>query len=219
MKYFILTAALACLGLSVQAQTKYPDIEFSNEVYFLKKDDSVHTVTRLEKETSKMEMKTKLGGMAGAENGCTIDGDQSRVRLGSGNNLSFVFSTGSAKSSSSSASSDSVMRANGMDPAMMQNYSMSGTDPANAITLYKLETGKGKRKVLLMKSGGANPFASKKMKSSDKYGFSVKKIREGYWELVIDKPLPRGEYAFSMTAPPSPGSMGMDVSLFLFGID
>jgi hypothetical protein len=207
-----------CSSLLLQAQNKYPDPEFSNEVYYLKKD-SVYAVMRLDKEISKMETKTKLGGMAGAENGYTIDGERSAMRLNTGQNLSFVFSNGAGVKSSSSASSDSVMRANGMDPAMMQSYSMGGSDPANMITLYKVESGKGKRKVLLMKSPGASPFASKKIKSSDKYSFSVRKIREGYWELVIDKPLPKGEYAFSMMAQPGAGSMDMAVSLFAFGVD
>ena len=48
-------------------QTKYPEPEFSNEVYLLKKDSS--KVIRLEKGASKMDTKTKMGGMAGMENG------------------------------------------------------------------------------------------------------------------------------------------------------
>ena len=42
----------------------YPEPEFSNEVYFLKKD-SVYTVMRLEKNSANMETKTKLGGLGG----------------------------------------------------------------------------------------------------------------------------------------------------------
>jgi hypothetical protein len=216
MKYFILAITLACIGLSLQAQNKYPDPEFSKEVYYLKKD-SAYTVMRLEKESAKMETKTKMGGIGGAENGYSIDGEHSSVRLNSGHNLSFVFSNGTMARPSSS--SDSIMRANGMDPAMMQTSGMGGNDPASMITLYKVESGKGKRKVLLMKSPGAMPFGSKKIKSSDKYSFSVKPIRDGYWELVIDKALPKGEYAFSMMAPPSSGSMDIAMSLFAFGVD
>lgn len=61
------------------------------------------------------------------------------------------------------------------------------------------------------------PFGSKKQKTGEKYTFSVKKIREGYWELVIDKPLPDGEYAFAMSGM---GMQEMDGSttLFAFGI-
>ncbi len=72
---------------------KYPEPEFSKEVYFLKKD-TVNSVLRLEKEISKMEGKTKMGGMGGYENGYTIEGEKSSVRLPSGNGLSFVFSSG-----------------------------------------------------------------------------------------------------------------------------
>lgn len=159
---------------------------------------------RLEKGTSKMDTKTKLGGMGGAENGYTIDGERSSVRLQKGNDLSFVFTTGIG-TQSSNPKADSAMRANGLDPSMMQGMN-SMTDPANAITLYKVEPGKGERKVLLMKTPGMMPFSSKKIKSSDKMGFSVKKIKEGYWELVIDKKLSSGEYAFVMT---SMSAMGM----------
>ena len=62
------------------------------------------------------------------------------------------------------------------------------------------------------------PFASKKSKSSDKYTFSVRKIREGYWELVIDKTLPKGEYAFSMIGM-GMGNMDGSTTLFAFAID
>ena len=85
-----------------------------------------------------------------------------------------------------------------MDPSMMngmEGMNVMG-DPADMISLYKATSAKNKRKILMQKAGGA--FGGKKSQSSDKYTFSVKKIREGYWELVIDKPLPRGEYAFSM---------------------
>ena len=112
---------------------------------------------------------------------------------------------------------DSMMKANGIDPAMAQG--MDGMmDPVNMISLYKAETGKDKRKILIQKSPGAMPFGSKKMKSGDKYTFSVKKIREGYWEMVIDKTLPHGEYIFTMMDMMSM-SGGGEVILFAFAVD
>ena len=162
-----------------------------------------------------MESKTKMGGFGGSESGYTWENSKSTVRLATRNNLSFVFSTGA--SSNSSSQSDSMMQANGIDPSMQQRLN-SMTDPTNTITLYKAESGSGNRKILMMKSPGAMPFGSKKMQSSDKFTFSVKKIREGYWELVIDKPLPKGEYAFSMMG------MGMadmtgELLCLLFAVD
>lgn len=217
-KCFLFLAAFLIVGATwaQSNKTKYPEPEFSKEVYFLKKD-TVTTVIRLEKNSSKMESKTKMGGMGGAESGYSIEGEKSPVRINIRNNLSFVFSTG-ASGSSSSSTQDSMMRANGMDPAMMQNPMASLTDPSNTITLYKAESGKGKRKILMMKSPGAMAFGNKKMQSSDKFTFSVKKIRDGYWELVIDKPLPKGEYAFSLMGM---GMTNMDGSttLFAFGVD
>lgn len=195
---------------------KYPEPEFSKEVYFLK-SDSVVSVVRLEKASGKMDSKTKMGGLGGSESGYSWEGSRSTVRLSNRNNLSFVFSTG-ASAPSSSSSQDSMMRANGMDPAMMQNPMSSLTDPSSTITLYKAESGSGKRKILMMKTPGAMPFGSKKTQSSDKFTFSVKKIREGYWELVIDKSLPKGEYAFTLMGM-GMASMDGSTTLFAFGVD
>lgn len=198
------------------AQNNYPVPEFSNEVYWLQKDSN--KIVRLEKTTSKMDTKTKLGGMGGAENGYSVDGERSSARLKNGNNLSFVFSTVTGSAQSSNRSADSTMKANGIDPAMLQGMGTM-TDPSSAITLYKAESGKGERKVLLMKTPGMLPFGSKKIKSSDKMGFSVKKIKEGYWELVIDKKLSSGEYIFVMTSMSAMGMATGGAILFAFGVD
>lgn len=207
----ILFASLFCYTVAqVQAQT-YPQPEFSNEIYLLKKE-SAYTVIRLEKNTSKMETKTKLGGMGGAETGYPFDGAASTVRLQSGKNLSFVFTTSNAVSTSSN--SDSILRANGMDPSLMAAF--TGSDPAKNLTLYKVESAKGQRKIIYQKNGGM--FSGGKIKSSDKYSFSVKNIRDGYWELVIDKTLPKGEYAFTATTMADAGGMA-GLTIFAFGVD
>jgi hypothetical protein len=202
-------------------KNEYPAPEFSNEVYYLKKD-SINSLIRLEKGSSKMESKTKMGGMGGYEMGYEMADEKSGVRLVNVKNLSFVFSTGaSSGSSSSNAERDSMLKANGMDPSMTQGMPgmSSMTDPANSITLYKVEPGKGKRKILLQKSPGAMSFGKKKMMSSDKLTFSIKNIREGYWELVIDKTLSKGEYIFTYSNAMSMGGMSGDLLLFAFGID
>jgi|SRR5689334_8222838 len=212
LRIFFLTATVF-IGYGISAQT-YPEPEFSNEPYYFNKNAG-NKLVRLEKNSSKLD--TKTSAISGSESGYTIDGSASAVRLSSGNNVSFVFSTGTSGSASatSSAKSDSAMKANGVDPSMLSGMNMS--DPSQKLTLYKMETGKGVRKVLLQKAPGMNPFGSHKIQSSDKYTFSARKIRDGYWELVIDKPLPRGEYAFTATG------MGMDVMngtvLFAFGVD
>lgn len=218
-KYLFLPASAILTSLGLWAQpdnTKYPEPEFSNEVYYLKKD-STNAAVRLEKGSSKMESKTKMGGMGGYESGYILEGEKSTVRLRTGNNLSFILSKGSNGANSSSLS-DSIMKANGMDPSAMSVITGSMNDPSGTITLYKAESGKGKRKILMQKSGGAMPFASKKSKSSDKYTFSVRKIREGYWEPVIDKSLPKGEYAFSMMGMGA-GNTDGSTTLFAFAIE
>jgi len=215
MRILVLFFGTVFFGTVLSAQNNYPVPEFSNEVYWLRKDSS--KVVRLEKGTSKMETKTKMGGMGGAENGYLIDGEKSPVRLKEGNNLSFVFSSGTASSQSNPAA-DSTMRANGIDPSMMQGMN-SMNDPANTITLYKVESAKGERKILLMKTPGMLPFGSKKIKSSDKMGFSVKKVKEGYWELVIDKKLSSGEYVFVMKSMSAMDMATGGAVLFAFGVD
>lgn len=214
MKNFLSLSVVVVCAQILCAQT-YPDPEFSNEVYYLKKENP-YSLVRLEKNISKQGTKTKMGGYAGVEYGYTIEGGKSSVRFSSGNNLSFIFSTG-ISSASSNSQSDSVMKANGMDPNSLSGF--GGSDPSSTITLYKLDVDKGERKIYLMKSGGAFSFGKKTNQSSNKYTFSLKKIREGYWELVIDKPLPKGEYAFSMTGAMGSQDMTGSQTVFAFGVD
>jgi hypothetical protein len=172
----------------------------------------VLTLLRLEKGSSKQEMKTKMMGMAGMDQGYEMDGETSTVRLTNSNNLVFIFYTGEPKSSSSSAITDSMMKANGMDPAAMQNPMASMMDPAQNISLYNMKADKGKRKILLMSMG----LMGKSKKTASKYTLSVKKVKENYYELVVDKAsLPKGEYAFVMMNM----SMDQSYSLFAFGVD
>lgn len=209
MKKILLLLSLAPIAGFIHAQN-YPEPEFSNELYYLSKD-SVYKLSRLEKATS--EQNITSGMLKGSETSYNIEGTKSHVRLERGNQFSFVISTGA---SASSSSSDSAMRANGVDPSMLKGLGSTG-DPAQTITLYKLDIGKGERKVILQKVPGANPFGKHKIESSDKYTFSAKRIKDGYWELIVDKPLPKGEYAFTM----NPGGYNMmgDVMIFAFGVD
>jgi len=215
LRTILFTAMLFCAYVSY-AQN-YPDPEFSNELYYFNKNNG-NTLVRLEKNASKMDTKTNM--ISGSENSYLIEGAKSPVRVSGGANLSFVISDGSSSSASSggsSAKADSAMRANGMDPSMLKEINNFG-DPSHTITLYKLDIEKGERKVILQKAPGMNPFGSHKLTSSDKYTFSAKKIRTGYWELVIDKTLPRGEYAFTMMNM-SAASMDGGTLLFAFGVD
>ena len=136
----------------------------------------------------------------------------SPVRFGNGDNISFIYSTATS-SGSSNSQSDSMMRANGIDPNTFNGF---GGDPSSMITLYKLDIDGGNRKIYLQKIGGY--FGKHKNQTSDKCTFSLKKIHDGYWELLVDKPLPKGEYAFSMMGM---GMQDMDGShtVFAFGID
>jgi hypothetical protein len=206
--YFLMTGMFA---MAQNTKASYPIPEYSNEICLLKKDSAL-TLQRLEKGSSKQEMKTKMMGMAGMDQGYELDGETSPVRLTNSNNLVFIFYTGEPKSSSSSAAADSIMKANGMDPGAMQNPMASMMDPAQNISLYSMKSDKGKRKILLMSMG----LMGKSKKTASKYTLSVKKVKENYYELVVDKTaLPKGEYAFVMMNM----SMDQSYSLFAFGVD
>jgi len=185
----------------------YPQPEFTNEVYFLKKDNS-YSLVRLEKSSAKQE--TKVNVIKGSEYGYEIEGKSSPVRLDGGNSISFIYTT---TNSSPNSKSDSIMKANGMNPSAMTGF---GNDPSSTITLYKVNVDGSSRKIYLQKQGGY--FGSHKNQTSDKYTFSLKKIRDGYWELVIDKPLPKGEYAFSMMGMGA-GDMSGSHTVYAFGVD
>lgn len=210
MKKKISVSAALLYASMLFAQT-YPDPEFSNEVYYLKKDNP-YTLVRLEKNSAKQVNKVNV--IKGAEFSYEIEGKSSSVRFSSGNNISFIFSNG-ASSSSSNSKSDSVLKANGMDPNGLN--SMMGGDPASMITLYQVTVDGETRKIYLQKSGGY--FSGHKNQNSNKYSFSVKKIRDGYWELVVDKSLPKGEYAFSTMGLTGGTGMTGSPTVFAFGID
>lgn len=210
MKKIISFSTALLSGFVLLAQT-YPDPEFSNEVYYLKKENR-YSLVRLEKTSAKME--TKVSMIKGAEYGYEFEGKNSPVRFSNGTTISFIFSNG-ASSSSTNSKSDSAMRANGMDPNSFSG--MMGGDPSSMITLYKVNVDGDVRKIYMQKAGGY--FSSHKNQSSDKYTFSVKKIRDGYWELVVDKPLPKGEYAFSMMGGMASTDMSGSHIVFAFGVD
>jgi hypothetical protein len=214
MKYLSILALSIGFAHIAFAQN-YPDAEFSNEVYYLKKD-SVHSLMRLEKETTKMESKAKGAGFGGFESAYNIEGEKSPARVQRARSISFVFSTGGSGTATSNAQRDSMLRANGIDPSAMSSGMSSMNDPSNTITLYETDVSKGKRKIVMQKAGGA--FSSKKLQSSDKYTFSARKIRDGYWELVVDKALPTGEYAFSVMAMTA-GNMDGSTTVYCFGVD
>jgi hypothetical protein len=96
---------------------------------------------------------------------------------------------------------------------MMENIN----DPAKMISLFKLTSKGGSRKMVTMASQGMTVF-SKKDKGSLNYTLSFKKIRDGYFEIVVDKPLPSGEYAFINNG--GMNSMnGTTALLFAFAVD
>jgi hypothetical protein len=199
------------VAMAQNSKASYPIPDYSNEICLLKKDSAL-TLQRLEKGSSKQEMKVKMMGMGGMDQGYEMDGETSTVRLTNSNNLVFIFYTGEPKSSSSSAMADSMMKANGMDPAAMQNPMASMMDPTQHISLYSMKADKGKRKILLQSMG----IMGKSKKTASKYTLSVKKVKENYYELVVDKSLlPKGEYAFVMMNM----SMDQSYSLFAFGVD
>jgi hypothetical protein len=212
MKRFILIMiSLNALVASAQSQ-KYPNPEYNNEIYLFNKDSA--QLSRLEKGSSKFQSNTKMGGMGGSETGYLMEGERSAVRLKSGNHLSFVFFAGD-HGKTSSPEADSAMMASGVSFSGGTDPMSMLTDPSRTTSLYSVTSAKGKRNIVI-KSYPGMKMLGKSKKESTNFTLSVKKIRDGYYQLDVDKPLPKGEYAFVMN---SMTSTDGSVVLFAFGID
>lgn len=212
MKKIFLSLILLFFAGVMLAQD-YPTPEYNNEICLYKKDSN--KLVRLEKGSSKLETKAKVMGIGGMENGYTLDGEKSTVRLSNGDNLTFIISSGSASNLTPEA--DSAMKAGGMDLSGAQGGSMAMNDPSHNTTLYSMSSDKGKRKILLGSASGISMFGKTK-KLSTKYTLSVKKVKDNYYLISVDKNLPKGEYAFVTMS-----LMDMDASgaylLFAFAVD
>jgi hypothetical protein len=208
-----LLAVLQSTGLRASAQN-YPNPDFNNEVCSYRKDSN--RVSRLEKQTADMSNKTGFGGFSASTTEYDIDGAHASVRLSDIEKYSFVFWNGSTDGATVAGNrGDSMMRASGIDPNMMTQA--SGMNGPSQFTLYKMEVSGGKRIIVLAKAGGFS-FGKKNNSGSDKYSTSMRKIREGYFEMVVDKRLPKGEYAFVVMAA-GVGGMHGGANLFCFGVD
>ena len=197
----------AGFGSDAAAQN-YPNPDFTNEIYAFRKDSA--KLTRLEKETSKLENKTSFGG---GSMQYEIDERQSNVRFVNMDPYSFVFYTGTGASAVTAGSAgDSTMRANGMDPNMFNG--MGNVNPSQ-IALYKLDASHDKRLIVVARAGG---IFNKKSSTTATLTTSVRKIRDGYFEIVPDKKLLTGEYAFAIQQT-GVTSMGGGVVLFCFAVD
>ncbi len=221
--FTILLCATPIFLLAQKTTLTYPEPEFGKEVYGYKKNNN--ELVRLEKETSTMKTKTKMGGFAGAQMAYEMQGKKSSVRFNGTENLTFVFQSGYGKKESVKTESQVSMGADSLNmmgdnsmPAMPDMSSMMDmmNDPAKTISLYEVALKDGKRKIVMQDSGGMTMF-SKKEKSNTKYSLSFKKVKEGYFEIVVDKRLPRGEYVFVNTG--QGNSMDNSSTLFAFAID
>ena len=196
-----------------QKADDFPIPEYNNEIYFYKKDSA--KLIRLEKGLSKLDTKMKMGGMGGSESSYSIDDERSPVRFSIGTPLVFVYYTSKSNSLPSSPQMDSVIKANGMNRSEMSAMMDKMNDPGNTTSLYSADPGNNKRKIITQASQGMK-ILGKAKNSSKKYSLSIKKIKEGYYEIVVDKPLSKGEYSFVMT---DMGSSDMSYKLFAFAID
>jgi hypothetical protein len=210
-KNFLLSGCIVLSNILI-AQNSYPVPEYANEIYLVKKDSNISLV-RLEKAYSNQEMKVKMMGMGGMDQGYATDGEKSTIRFSSGSNWVFLFYNGdpAADSTSSSAEADSAMKANGMDMKAMSGIS-SMYDPTQMISFYNMKSEKGKRKILTQSMG----LMGKSKSTATKFSLSMKKIKENYYEIKVDKSLPRGEYSFVMM---DMAGMGQSYVLFAFGVE
>jgi hypothetical protein len=212
MKRKILLFSCFAISISLVAQKTYPIPEYANEIYLEKKDSTI-SLTRLEKAYSNQEMKVKMMGMGGMDQGYATDGEKSTIRFSSSTNWVFLFYNGdpATDSVSSSAEADSAMKANGMDMKALSAMS-SLYDPTQMISLYNMKSEKGKRKILTQSMG----LMGKSKSTATKFSLSIKKVKDNYYEMKVDKPLTKGEYSFVMM---DMGGMSQSYVLFAFGVD
>jgi len=215
-KYFFIAFAILIASPFSFAQpdkTKYPEPEYSNEIYLLKKDSS--KLCRLEKGSSKMKTKTKMGGMGGSESSYSIEGESSPIRFTNGSDLCFILYTGKQPGFSSTPQMDSAMKANGTNAQQMNEAMEMFNNPEKNTSLYDMDPEKDQRKIIAMSNQGMK-ILGKAKKESKKYTLSIKKVKEGYYEILVDKTLPKGEYSFLVM---DMMSRDMSYKLFAFGID
>jgi hypothetical protein len=207
----IVMALSAGFTFTATAQT-YPNPDFNNEVYAYRKDSG--KLTRLEKETATIQQRSSFGGMGGASMQYEVDGKQAPIRMIDMDQYTFVFWTGSTGTEVKTGSGgDSAMRANGMDPNMFNGF--GGLNPSQ-IALYKMDISHDKRIIALAKGGGFN--FSKKSGPAGTISTSFRKVRDGYFEIVLDKKLMPGEYAFVIQQT-GMAAAGGGVVLFCFGVN
>ncbi|HTR29381.1 MAG TPA: hypothetical protein VMH27_08920 [Puia sp.] len=206
----ILTITLAIgFGMTASAQS-YPNPDFNNEVYALRKDSG--KLTRLEKASSQIHQKNSF--MGGGSMQYDVEAKQSPVRFTNMDPYSFIIYTGSGNGGSfaSGSAGDSAMRASGMDPNMFNGF---GSLNPSQIALYRMDVSHDQRAVVMAKGGG---YFNKKSTSSGVLTTSFRKVRDGYFEIVIDKKLAPGEYAFLVQQTGMASANG-GVILFCFGVD
>lgn len=193
MKWKLLTVCLFIYcSLSAQDNKQYPTPEFANEIYYL--DNSNNSLVRLEKGSSGIKSKMRMAGLGGSENVFVMENEKSPVQIKDSVSLSFIYYTGDS------------------DPSGWETM----FDPAKTTSLYNAYPDLGSRKVVLQSSSGMRILG--KAKESKKFTFSIRKIKPGYTEFVVDKPLSKGEYMFVVMGG---FNMSMDgsVSLFAFEIE
>jgi len=212
--FVICLFTLMCLVSFAQDSKQLPpEPEFILEVYAF--DKQKIGLVRLEKENSRLETKTKMGGFAGAEYVYNLGGEKSTVRFSSSQVPSFVFRYRGDNATATSYMNNSVLKdtLQKMGSSVEQFNTMLDdvTNPVKTLSLYRLDVRKSGRALVFQSSGGA---FSKGKKASDKLSVSFRLIRDGYYEIVVDKPLPKGEYCFLHAA------VGlMEPTFFAFGVD
>lgn len=161
---FILFVILdICYSLNAQS---YPDPEHPNEVYALQNDSNA--LIRLEREISTLDVNTKMK-KGSVESSYSIDKERSTVRI---THFTFVFREDS-------------------ETSFIPGFTESDSTPSfHSISLYKMASSKGKRKIVMMN------MSNQKSDQAEPLDLNFRKVRERYFEFIVDKPLQKGEYAF-----------------------
>ena len=186
---FLILICLTCRQQSFANGQKdsIPEPEFMNQVYQYDKINK--KLVELEKVNAEMKSKIKL--MGGGAVVYSMEGSKSDTRINS-------------EKINSENSSFMITIAGG---TMM-------SDPSMTLSLYRLDSKKGKREAPMSQYGGMGNRNQEK--GGSLIDIKFKKLKDGLYEIVISSRLEKGEYGFiNMNGMNQTGKL----KVYAFGID
>jgi hypothetical protein len=145
----------------------------------------------LEKKDAEVVNKSKVAGMGGGKQVYQLEGGKSAVILPADNKMFVIGTSGGGG---------------------------FGMDPSSQFSLYKFESKKNKRESTVMEYGGMMNKGKTK-DNPNEIRLNFKKLKEGVFGMIPEKPLEKGEYAFINKMSMQGGGISMKMDAFAFSIE